>query len=412
MSANGQDFASEGWPGELCLLVAQLKMALDTAGQADYMLLKVPMDWEAWLQWVQRHRVGSFLQHRLPAEARAHLPPSVAAQLRTIGLTNAQRALGRAAELPRITELLSQAGLRSLAFKGPLLSMQLHGEVGVRHAGDLDLLLAAADVPLADTVLREAGYRRACPAFELTPFQWRKFLDLHHEVSLFHVQRGVTVELQWRLEGLSDVSFDALWQTRVPVALAGRSLMTLPEELGALYLFAHGAKHGWLALCWLLDVAVLLQDPRVAKAGWWPAAQRLRLTRPLLQGAALAASLLNVPLPAELANELAREHSMDGLVGESLRRMAKARAIESGVGSTLRDTVYQFRLQESWRGRLGLVRPRLLSPENWKLLPLPEKLFWLYYPAAPFMWAWRRCIAGGQPNVTPASAGSLPPANP
>ncbi len=412
MSTTAKDSAPEGWPVELRLLVAQLRMALGTAGQADPVLLKAPMDWDAWLRWVQRHRVGSFLQHRLPPGGRASLPPTVAAKLRAIGLANAQQGLARAAELARITSILEGHGIRSLAFKGPLLSVQLHGEAGVRHAGDLDLLLAAEDVPRADAALRDAGYRRAYPDFELTPFQWRKFLDLHHEVSLLHVQRGITVELQWRLEGLPDTPFEALWQARVPVALAGRSLMTLPAELGALYLFAHGAKHGWLALCWLLDVAVLLQDPRVAKAGWWPAAQRLRLTRPLLQGAALAASLLNVPLPAELANELAQEHSIHGLVGEALQRMAKERAIEPGVGATLRDTVYQFRLQESWRGRLALVQPRLLSSDNWKLFPLPDRWFWLYYPASPFLWAWRRCSADAQPNVTPPRAGSLPPVNP
>ena len=406
------DATPAGWPSELCLLVTQLRMALGTAGQADQVLLKAPMDWDAWLRWVQRHRVGSFLHHRLPLEARAALPPTVAAKLRAIGLANAQQGLARAAELTRITDLLERQGIRHLAFKGPLLSVQLHGEAGVRHAGDLDLLLAAEDVPRADAALREAGYRRAYPGFELTPFRWRKFLDLHHEVSLLHAQRGVTVELQWRLEGLPDTSFDALWQARVPVALAGRGLMTLPEELGALYLFTHGAKHGWLALCWLLDVALLLQDARVAKAGWWPAAQRLQLTQPLLQGAALVARLLNVPLPTELANELARDHRMNGLVGEALRRMAKDRANEPGVGATLRDTAYQFRLQEGWRGRLGLVQPRLLSPENWKLFPLPDALFWLYYPAAPFLWAWRRCRAGAQPDVTPPRAGSLPPANP
>ncbi|MEN9575091.1 MAG: hypothetical protein RL514_2946 [Verrucomicrobiota bacterium] len=412
MSTTAKDSAPEDWPPELRLLVTQLRLALGTAGQDDRAQLTAPVDWDVWLRWVQRHRVGGFLHHRLPVEARAVLPPAVATQLRAIGLANVQQGLARAAELTRITGLLDWQGIKALAFKGPLLSVQLHGEAGVRHAGDLDLLLAAEDVPRADAALREAGYRRAYPGFELTPFQWRKFLDLHHEVSLLHAQRGITVELQWRLEGLQDASFDALWQDRVPVELAGRSLMTLPAEMGALYLFAHGAKHGWLALCWLLDVALLLQDARVAKAGWWPTAQRLQLTQPLLQGVALAASLLNVPLPVELAGERARLQSVEGLLGEAGRRMAKARANEPSVGATLRDTVYQFRLQESWRGRLALVQPRLLSPENWKLFPLPDALFWLYYPAAPFLWAWRRCCAGGQPDVTPPRAGSLPPANP
>lgn len=394
----------DAWPAELRLLCSQLRAALGTATEADLARLTQPVDWNAWLRWVQRHRVEAYLQRHLPSAVRAALPAPVAAQLRTLGLTNAQRAMARAGELIRGTQLLAQQGIRSLAFKGPVLGVQLYDEPGVRHAGDLDLLLAPADVARADAVLRETGYQRAQPDFELTPFQWRKFLDLHHEVSLWNPERRIAVELQWQLEGLPDASFEALWPARVPVSVAGETLLTLPEAVRPLHLFTHGAKHGWAMLSWLLDGALLLRDDQVSKTAWWPTAQHAHLTRPLLQGAALAARLLNVALPPELAARLATARALPGLVEDALARMGREPSGKPGISATLRDTAYQFRLQESARGRLALVQPRLLSAENWKQFPLPERWFWLYYPAAPFLWARRRLFApAGKPLKPPAA---------
>jgi hypothetical protein len=101
-----------------------------------------------------------------------------------------------------------------------------------------------------------------------------------------------------------------------------------------------------------------------------------------------------VTLPEELAGALKREGKDDALVAEALRRISKPNAQQRGVDELLLDSLYTFRLQETWRGRLNLIQPRLLSPQNWKIWPLPDRWFWLYYPACLALWAWRRLRVG------------------
>ena len=42
-----------------------------------------------------------------------------------------------------------------------------------------------------------------------------------------------------------------------------------------------------------------------------------------------------------------------------------------------------------------LLMKYLTGPSDWKLLPLPEKLFFLYFPLRPFLLLWRR-LAGNK----------------
>lgn len=403
------------WPPELRLLVFHLRMALGTATAADNDLASQPVDWDAWLRWVERHRVGAFLHHRLPAVVRAALPPEATRRLRELAMDTARRSLARIAELTRLAGRFEQAGIRLLSVKGPALARRLYGEAGLRHAGDLDLLIAPDDARLADQLMREAGYYRAYPDFELTPLQWEKYLELRHELKCVRADLGLLAEVQWRLEGLPQLRFADLWERRVPGELAGTPLALLPEPENALYLFVHGARHAWSALFWLVDIALLLASASEAEAAaLLRRAGELEASRSLLQGATLVRELLGVKLPAAWAEALSGEQQVAWLADEARRRLALSKSQPSTAKELFRRTWYAVRLPDALTLQAGLLQPRLLSPVNWKVLPLPDRWFWLYYPAAPLLWFWRRMrFPGGQPALKPPrGGGSPPPASP
>ena len=54
---------------------------------------------------------------------------------------NAHQVLGKTAELVRIVKRFEKKGIPVLPFKGPVLALQAHGNVGSRHVGDLDMMV-------------------------------------------------------------------------------------------------------------------------------------------------------------------------------------------------------------------------------------------------------------------------------
>lgn len=58
-----------------------------------------------------------------------------------------------------ILEMLnSRFAFPFIVFKGEVLSYQTYGKVGMRHSGDIDLLINKADLPLLEIVLQNSGF--------------------------------------------------------------------------------------------------------------------------------------------------------------------------------------------------------------------------------------------------------------
>ena len=377
------------WPPELRALVQLLRVALGTAG-ADGFRWPDGVDSAAFGESPTRHRVGAFLQHCLGGDVRAALPAPVREQLTETARRTARLALGRSAELVRIARLFGRAGIPFLSVKGPLLARSIYGDVGGRHAGDLDLLIAPDNLAQADAVLRAAGCRRSQPDFDLTPRQWREYQRLRHEFEYFNDTTGVRIEVEWRLEGLGRQAFDEWLKVGTRETLGGIELARLPAETEALYLFVHGAGHEWFRLFWLVDVARLLLHGGVDWHQVMRTARACGVEPSLWQGARLVETLFAIPVPEPLRVPTAHASRVNWLVHSALRRMSRAEAAQSGLRELLRQTRYQLRLRRVWSEKAAVLRPRLMSPANWKMVPLPDRWFALYYPLAPLLWLRRR----------------------
>ncbi|MBI5800771.1 MAG: nucleotidyltransferase family protein [Verrucomicrobia bacterium] len=381
------------WPPELKALVQLLRLALGTAGAEDFHW-PAGLDATAFGAVVARHRVGAYLHHHLAGDVRAALPAAVQEQLTETARRTARLALVRSAELVRIARLFANAGIPFLSVKGPLLAQALYGGVGVRHAGDLDLLIAPARLGDADKALLAAGCRRSQPDFELTPRQRREYQRLKHEFEYFNDATGVRIEVEWRLEGLGRQAFNEWLKSGTREALGGVELARLPAETEALYLFVHGAGHEWFRLFWLVDLARLLVHGGVD----WPQVMRMArasgVEASVWQGARLVEVLFGVTVPERVNVPTVHASRVSWLVNSALRRMNRAEADQPGLRELLRQTRYQLRLRGDWSAKAAVLRPRLMSPANWKMLRLPDRLFALYYPAAPLLWLRRRMRRG------------------
>jgi len=150
----------------------------------------------------------------------------------------------------RLTAGLSDAGIRALPLKGPLLSERIHGELGARVSADIDLLVEDADLVAAIDVLSTLGYRRAPRA--MPPHLSRP--DLHE--CLRSTVGLPEVELHWRVSYYEEQSFSTGMLRRSSPGPDGCLFPTAPDELIALLLFY--ARDGMVGLRLLADLT-----------GWW-----------------------------------------------------------------------------------------------------------------------------------------------
>jgi Uncharacterised nucleotidyltransferase len=93
----------------------------------------------------------------------------------------------------RVTAMLADAGIRSTALKGPLLSEAIYGDPGQRLSSDIDLLVSPEQLQAAVETVRTLGY--AAP----TDHVQRCGLPLLHFVLVHERGELPPVELHWRV---------------------------------------------------------------------------------------------------------------------------------------------------------------------------------------------------------------------
>jgi hypothetical protein len=93
----------------------------------------------------------------------------------------------------RLTRVLADAGIRSTALKGPLLSEALFGDPGRRLSSDVDLLVAPGELQSAVEVVRSMGYGTPADYVQDSGLPLLHFVLPHERGEL------PPVELHWRV---------------------------------------------------------------------------------------------------------------------------------------------------------------------------------------------------------------------
>jgi len=363
-------------------------------------LLGEGVDWPRFLLLVDRHRVAPLVYRSLKPFQQRGVEPEQLQLLRERVERNTENALLQAGELRRIQQQMQKLKLPWLVFKGPVLAVQAYGDLTLRHAGDLDLLVPMATLPTAEAVVAGMDYERVQPEFHLTPRQWRTYRHYFADFGYLHRRHGLNLELHWRLFGNPrqfPLSASQLIGAAHPLAVAGTQVVAMAWADLLLYLCAHGAKHGWFRLFWLVDVDVLMRgcSPQQQQA-LLARARELGVDRTLLQGVVLANRLLETPVDGALLQAADAEPVVGKLVRMARRAIAGPETLwseEGGRGLTeaLAMMLYASRLRRGLAFQWRELLSKLVNPPDWQRLPLPDMLFFLYFPLRPFLrlWRWR-----------------------
>ena len=344
-------------------------------------LSRAKIGWPDFLRWVDRHRVTPLVYQNLRRYGGNGVPASAMSALRSRFESNAHRSLVNATELVRLYKLFQENGIAFIPLKGSVLALQVYGNLAMRHAGDIDLLVAPSQEELADRLL-QISYRRITPDFQLSPSQRRRFLRLTYHFEYLDDQSNLSIELHWRSirnQPPHVMDLTRLQSRASTVAVAGYRLpaMSLPDNI--LYLCAHGAVHFWYRLFWLVDLAEIMRgNPEIDWPRLMTLASEASLMRPLALGVILAHELLDVPLPEVIRNYALQDQMVSVSAKAAFRFMLCSQPEKPPISSTLDRHIFNVRCANSFKKKLKILQ-EIFTGLDWMTLHLPDSLFFLYY---------------------------------
>ena len=269
-----------------------------------------PVDWARLAAIARRHRVVSLVWRNLRARPDTGMPTEIVEQFREASHQNAVNALRLTSHLVRVVSKLASGGIAVLPLKGICLAAQYYPDVSARHAGDIDLLIGPEHMTRTDAILREMGYHRVTNTTHVwmpAPFTEDTDYRLHF---IYMSADGVLIELHFRLHNNPDVlavGIEDILAESISVRLGSVTVPAMPDPLQFVFLATHGARHEWVRLQWVCDIAVMVDRATTEEVrAWLSTAAHFGLVNPVVQALVIARHLLGIELPPEVSRAYAR----------------------------------------------------------------------------------------------------------
>jgi hypothetical protein len=288
----------------------------------------------------------------------------------------------RQVEVTRVLDSLSASSISTLIFKGAALAHLYYPAPRLRERADTDLLVPFSDVASLDRALTGLGYtRQQETSGQLVSYQ--SHYDKEDRAGVCHA-----FDIHWKVsnrQAFADcVSFEELWERRIPVLALGVHAATVSRVDALMLALVHRAAHhpGSRDLLWIYDLHLL--------AGGMTDGEIRRLTDVVgsrglgdiaREGLTLTHDWYGTRAAAEIAAALGREPAGRNAASAPLR------------GSSQTDLLrHDLRALPSWRARWRLVHEHLFPAPGY----MRAKYGVRSNLALPALYAWR--AAAGAPK--------------
>ena len=343
----------------------------------------------------RQNRVAPLLYHALKQSDFPLADNPVLRKLQCHYRHNAARSLQLSFALSNLLDKLSRQ-IDVIPFKGPMFAEGAYGDVVLREAGDLDLLVKQQDIVRAADLLASLGHqpifptstpREAAFLHRLSGDRRARYLRRHCEHHLVGQPSQINVDLHWAIalrEFSLEINTDALWRRARTISFQGCPTLAMCPEDELLVLCINGAKDCWSRLDRVCDLAMLLKGtPGLDWNLVVESAGQARSQRIVLLGLAFASGLLGAALPSDVVDEIERDRTLALIASRMARKMLLACGTEPS--SRLAGFLFLLRVRDGWRERyeycIAQLRPGV---GDWSALPLPEPLSFLHYVVRPF----------------------------
>jgi len=344
------------------------------------------INWKVVYQLALHHRVIPLLYSNINRLNLNWIPNDLMDRLHKIYNQNVISMLQLTAEMSSISKQFNRNNLSALFLKGPVLGEFLYGDISLRTSKDIDILISPRDISISKKLLIKMGYlEKEEPDFILNEHKLRN----HHSVFI-HPNSKFSIEIHWRLNDLPDKepNFDTLWSRRRISRLTNEPINILGDEDLFLYLVAHGARHGWFRLRWLIDI-----DRLILKGIDWgklrPIMKEYANEHVVGQSLILTKGLLNTSISKELSFLLT-----DKAIALSNWAMVYIKNIQYDqpfpkdlIPYNRYSWVLQKNFIQKFKYFLILSYP---TYKDYQVFRLPKNLHFLYFPLRPFLYTGRK----------------------
>jgi hypothetical protein len=364
---------------ELQLLLMCMNTKQDEQHMRGLKILLMDIDWELFLNLARHHRVYPLVYIKLKKQLEGSIPDDVIQSLANDYRNNTFQMLHLSGEMESLFKLFDENKIQALMLKGPVLSLDLYGDLSLRTAKDLDILVQQRDIKKTDELLKQFGYER--------------MEEADHHISYLHYKKAINIEIHWRLHPImfKEPSFYELWERRSVCALTSYPIFSLGMEDLFLFLVTHGARHRWFRLRWLGDI-----DRLVQKGINWslliPQSKDLQYEHMMCQAIILANELLDTPVPIETQSVIngrkPRRLAQLAMFKISERRLSRIRL---PWDSYFLNKYYFYSLMPNGALKWSYIKshftPHMIDRET---LQLPKSMDMLYFFLRPGLWLWRK----------------------
>ena len=347
-------------------------------------LVQQKVDWDFLIRLAHRNGIEPLLVLSLKRAASDLLPENVHKRLNDFFLKNAGHNLFLAKELAKLMDLFRANGIQTIPYKGPLMTVDIYGDLSYRQFGDLDFLLEQRDILKVKKLLIDADYR---PVVPMTPAGEKNYLTF--ENSYDFVRGNVLLEMHWEVVPryfFSRIDVSELWSQLIPVVVNGVEMRTVCREDLFLILCVDASRELWERLARICDIAQLLYFG--SEINWdklLQKAERIGCRRMLLVGSSIAHQILAAPLPDLLTQWISRETEATTIASRMAGRLLERREAVSILGESRFQPLY-LQMRERLQDRLGHTLSLFFTPSvaDWEIISLPEGLSFFYYLIRPF----------------------------
>lgn len=339
-------------------------------------LVRQQIDWDHVIALAYAHGLLPLLNNHL--SNLDLVPAHVRSQLKRESVANSQNVLHLVGKQLLIHKVFKEHRIPVAIFKGPLLAQMAYGEISLRQAGDIDLLIARRDFTQARLLLESLGYEMTP---RLTAAQLASHLNNHCEIQFMRDEWLTVVDLHWDLAPRSFVfglKADEVMSRLQTVSLAGTAVETFGAEDLLLYQAMHGAKHLWRRLEW---ISCLAESLRATSSLNWDTlidrAAEAHATRILALGLRLVEQFSDVTIPADLLPSVDPNRAMQRMAAQIRSQLFTT----FGPAQSTETNLYNLRIMDRKRDALVSVLRSIFVPTlpDWQSLALPASLHSLYY---------------------------------